>query len=173
MTTNTESKNHAGPKMHAESDGEYADRVDAAELAHNARPTIYLRGEGGAVFAQDLPLHSGIAERLAAGKLVRVNEDGTTFSGVTDDVTITDGARVTDAKREIPGIVEDDDPDPEVADRQRAERERAAAAAKAQIMTRPNDSAAKPDWEAYARSKGATDAQVSSSTKPELIARYG
>lgn len=35
-------------------------------------PHIFVRGEGGAIFKMDLPLHETIEERLAKGYLVRV-----------------------------------------------------------------------------------------------------
>lgn len=38
--------------------------------------TIHLRGEGGGVFAFDLPLPEAIADRVAKGQMHRVNEDG-------------------------------------------------------------------------------------------------
>ncbi|MDQ0829535.1 hypothetical protein QF032_001379 [Streptomyces achromogenes] len=38
--------------------------------------TIYVRGEGGAVIAMDLPLPEGIQERLDRGAIQRVNADG-------------------------------------------------------------------------------------------------
>lgn len=37
---------------------------------------IHVRGEGGARFTLDLPLHEAIADQLAKGTLVRTNEDG-------------------------------------------------------------------------------------------------
>ncbi len=43
--------------------------------------TIHVRGEGGAIFAMDLPLPEPIAERLAKGQLKRVNPDGTPYTG--------------------------------------------------------------------------------------------
>ncbi|WP_046507100.1 hypothetical protein [Streptomyces odonnellii] len=43
--------------------------------------TIYVRGEGGMVFAMDLPLPESIAERLERGQLVRVNADGSPYYG--------------------------------------------------------------------------------------------
>ena len=42
--------------------------------------TIHVRGEGGSVIAMDLPLPEGIAQRYAAGLLVRVNPDGSDWS---------------------------------------------------------------------------------------------
>ena len=43
--------------------------------------TIYVRGEGGAVIAMDLPLPEGIAERYERGLLRRVNPDGSPYQG--------------------------------------------------------------------------------------------
>jgi hypothetical protein len=43
--------------------------------------TIYVRGEGGGIFAMDLPLPEAIAERLAKGQIKRVNRDGSPYSG--------------------------------------------------------------------------------------------
>ncbi|MGP3686527.1 hypothetical protein ACTVZO_17775 [Streptomyces sp. IBSNAI002] len=41
--------------------------------------TIYVRGEGGAVIAMDLPLPESIAERYERGQLVRVHSDGSPY----------------------------------------------------------------------------------------------
>lgn len=41
--------------------------------------TIHLRGEGGGVFAFDLPLPDGVQCRVDRDELVRVNADGTTW----------------------------------------------------------------------------------------------
>ncbi|MFI6334136.1 hypothetical protein [Streptomyces sp. NPDC050535] len=41
--------------------------------------TIHVRGEGGAIFAMDLPLPEGIAERYERGLLVRVHSDGSLY----------------------------------------------------------------------------------------------
>ncbi|MFC8124660.1 hypothetical protein [Streptomyces sp. NPDC057302] len=38
--------------------------------------TIYVRGEGGAILAMDLPLPEGIEQRVEAGLIRRVNADG-------------------------------------------------------------------------------------------------
>jgi hypothetical protein len=43
--------------------------------------TIYVRGEGGSIFRLALPLHESIADRLAKGYLVQVNEDGSPYTG--------------------------------------------------------------------------------------------
>jgi hypothetical protein len=41
--------------------------------------TIYVRGEGGAIFAMDLPLPESIQERLDRGAIQRVNADGSPY----------------------------------------------------------------------------------------------
>lgn len=41
--------------------------------------TIYVRGEGGAVIAMDLPLPDGIAQRYERGLIKRVNADGSPY----------------------------------------------------------------------------------------------
>ncbi|MGW2044643.1 hypothetical protein ACWCPF_05600 [Streptomyces sp. NPDC001858] len=43
--------------------------------------TIYVRGEGGGIFAMDLPLPEGIQERLDRGAIQRVNTDGSPYYG--------------------------------------------------------------------------------------------
>lgn len=42
--------------------------------------TIYVRGEGGGIFAMDLPLPEAIADRLTKGLIRRVNEDGSPYT---------------------------------------------------------------------------------------------
>ena len=41
--------------------------------------TIYVRGEGGAIIAMDLPLPEHIQERFDRGQLVRVHSDGSPY----------------------------------------------------------------------------------------------
>jgi hypothetical protein len=45
----------------------------------------FIRGEGGSVFKLDLPLHEAIEQRLHKGYLVRVNKDGTDWTGDTPE----------------------------------------------------------------------------------------
>ena len=40
------------------------------------REHIFVRGEGGFIFKMDLPVSEPIAERMAQGRIVRVNADG-------------------------------------------------------------------------------------------------
>lgn len=42
--------------------------------------TVWLRGEGGAVFRMALPLHPDYAKQLQKGLLKQVNEDGTPYT---------------------------------------------------------------------------------------------
>ncbi|MDX3235657.1 hypothetical protein PV392_08150 [Streptomyces sp. ME03-5709C] len=44
--------------------------------------TIHVRGEGGAIFAMDLPLSEGIQQRLEQGLIQRVNPDGSPFQAI-------------------------------------------------------------------------------------------
>lgn len=42
---------------------------------------IHVRGEGGAVWEMTVPLHPVLQKRYDAGELVRVNRDGSAWSG--------------------------------------------------------------------------------------------
>lgn len=46
--------------------------------------TVHILGEGGTIFELGLPLHEAIAERLASGRIRRVNPDGSPFDGPAD-----------------------------------------------------------------------------------------
>ncbi|PWG08773.1 hypothetical protein DF268_35990 [Streptomyces sp. V2] len=66
--------------------------------------TIYVRGEGGAVIAMDLPLPEGIAERYERGQLVRVHSDGSPYYGApTPRPTATQGSSLTQGRVPRPG----------------------------------------------------------------------
>ncbi|MFE4991421.1 hypothetical protein ACFRH4_08725 [Streptomyces mirabilis] len=41
--------------------------------------SIFVKGEGGAVFKMDLPLGEGLAQRFEKGELTHVNEDGSDY----------------------------------------------------------------------------------------------
>lgn len=47
--------------------------------------TIFVRGEGGAVFQMDLPLSEPIQQRFNAGHIVRVNPDGSPWEEPASD----------------------------------------------------------------------------------------
>ena len=48
-----------------------------------------------------------------------------------------------------------------------------ASAEDAEVSGPPAKAAPKADWEAYARSQGATDADLEGQTKEDLVANYG
>ncbi|MFJ6615451.1 hypothetical protein ACIQPT_34825 [Streptomyces sp. NPDC091289] len=72
--------------------------------------TIHVRGEGGMVFAMDLPLPEGIAERYERGLLVRVNEDGSPYAGAPAGAqeesgsTSSDGSDLAAGRTPRPGV---------------------------------------------------------------------
>lgn len=69
--------------------------------------TIYVRGEGGAVFAMDLPLPEAIAERYERGLLQRVHPDGSPFAPVPAARTEPDGddgSDLTAGRSPRPGV---------------------------------------------------------------------
>lgn len=112
-------------------------------------PEVWLiRCEGGSIEPMELPLGEGMASRLASGALVRVNEDGSLWSG--DPAPTVDTVAAQNAAKEL------------------------AAAAKLTPLERPVDSAKKPLWVAYAASTGAiTEGAAQDLTKDELIRRFG
>lgn len=65
--------------------------------------TIYVRGEGGAIFAMDLPLPEAIAERLAKGQIKRVNRDGSPYSGADLARAAEQGSALTEGLVPRPG----------------------------------------------------------------------
>lgn len=67
--------------------------------------TIHVRGEGGAIFAMDLPLPEGIAERYERGLLVRVHPDGTPYHAEPAAPSEEDGGSdLTAGKSPRPGV---------------------------------------------------------------------
>lgn len=111
--------------------------------------TWFIRGEGGDVIPMSLPLGEGIAGRLASGALVRVNPDGSPYTG-----EVQASAPASLAERNA------------VAERETNARDLPP-------VERPDLSARKPVWVAYAVSQGMTQAAAQDLTKDELIARYG
>lgn len=64
--------------------------------------TIHVRGEGGAIFAMDLPLPEPIAERFERGQLVRVNADGSPYNGLPT-LAAAQGSALTEGLVPRPG----------------------------------------------------------------------
>jgi len=145
-------KSFAGTQTKAETDEEYAERVDAANLAHTERESGFFRGAGGGVHEFDLPLSEEFQNQVAAGRLVRVNADGSTFvTQVTEGSEVTTGSTVTPSTEDDEiMILAGGKPD------------------------RPSDNAALPTWKTYAvQAKGGDPVKVEGMTKPELIKAYG
>lgn len=92
--------------------------------------TVYIKGEGGAVFAWDKPLPGHIQARIDKGAIKLVNEDGTPHVEQRDD-----GSDLTNG-----------------------------------VPARPNQSASKAEWVAYAVNALGMEADAAdSATKQDLI----
>lgn len=108
--------------------------------------TIYVRGEGGAVIAMDLPLPEGIAERYERGQLRRVNPDGSPYQGSPTPLAPA-------AAPATPGGTDSEPP-----------------AAPAAAGDRPAVNAPKADWIAYVVRAGRLSAEDAANyTKADLI----
>lgn len=126
--------------------------------AAQTRPSVHVRGEGGALIGFYLPLPPGIEDRLLSGSLVRVNPDGSRWTGDADE-----------------------DPAPLVGDTlaaQRAAQERERATQNNELretaVEQPAKSAKKAEWVDYAVSTGTiTEAAAKELTHAELVARFG
>jgi hypothetical protein len=143
--------------------------------------TIYVRGEGGAILAMDLPLPEGIAERYERGLLPRVNADGSPYTGgqasaLTDGRTPRPGA--TARKSEwVAWAVAVHGMDPAAADaltlaelkdlpEQPAEQEQGVAPP----PDRPAEDADKAEWQAYVVKRGLLSADDAANyTRDDLI----
>ncbi|THA31789.1 hypothetical protein E6R18_15775 [Streptomyces sp. A1277] len=110
--------------------------------------TIHVRGEGGAIFAMDLPLPEGIADRYERGLLVRVNADGSPYAGAP-------ASAPPPAPSQDPGTPPaDPDPEPGPVD----------------TAGRPAINAPKSEWIGYVVSKGLLSADDAANyTKADLI----
>lgn len=109
--------------------------------------TVWMRGEGGSVIAMDLPLPEGIQQRVDAGLIVRVNPDGSPWSG--EDPVVPD-----------PDVVDPEDAD-ELA------RDDVGPA-------RPERANPKARWVEYAQLvSDLTREEAEALTKAELITRFG
>lgn len=117
--------------------------------------TIYVRGEGGAILAMDLPLPEGIAERYAAGLLVRVHSDGSPYT--------PPAARTPAPQDPGPGGA---DPDPEPS----PPGDTPAPVTEAPRANRPGINAPKSEWIAYVVAAGLHSAEDAANyTKADLI----
>jgi hypothetical protein len=90
---------------------------------------IWLKGEGGSVRRYAEPLHKTIAERVAAGTVTRVNEDGTPYVEGAEPVKLTAKEKLQAAARELG--VDDSGTVPEITER--VEKRRALLAQAAEL----------------------------------------
>ncbi|MFJ4863403.1 hypothetical protein [Streptomyces sp. NPDC088748] len=119
--------------------------------------TIYVRGEGGAIIAMDLPLPEAIAERYESGLLVRVHSDGSPYTPAAARTPAPPdpgpGGTGKDPEPAPPGDGTDPAPEPEAP--------RAA---------RPGVNAPKSEWIAYVVASGLHSAEDAANyTKADLI----
>lgn len=107
--------------------------------------TIHVRGEGGSVIAMDLPLPENIAERYAAGALVRVHPDGSPWTADTPAAAAPAQPVEPDAPASPPGSLD-----------------------------RPARSDSKADWVAYAAAvSDKSRDELDDMNKAALIAEFG
>jgi hypothetical protein len=95
---------------------------------------------------------SGAQRMFLAGAVLPAGLDGDHVKQLLDQGMVEEG--------QVVGIVEDDAFDEELENED------------VEVET-PAKSASKGDWEAFARSQGATDADLDGLTKDDLIAAYG
>lgn len=150
--------------------------------------TIYLRGEGGGIFAMDLPLPEGIADRFERGLLVRVHPDGTPHHEASQAASPSPGGsaltvgripRPTATARKTDWVawavavhsMEPADADALTLTQLKDLPEQPATeGTRAQADGRPDESADKADWTAYVVARGLLSAEDAANyTKDDLI----
>lgn len=151
--------------------------------------TIYVRGEGGAVIAMDLPLPEAIAERYERGHLVRVHSDGSPYYAAGAPAAAapaTQGSALTSGTVPRPGArAGKDDWVLWAAAVHGLDVEAAEAMTKAQLQElpeqpnppappggdgRPSEDAEKSEWIAYVVRSGKLSAEDAANyTKDDLI----
>ncbi|MDX2566082.1 hypothetical protein PV413_19605 [Streptomyces scabiei] len=155
--------------------------------------TIYVRGEGGAIIAMDLPLPEPIQERFDRGQLVRVHSDGSPYypaadkapgpaaapasepgSALTEGLVPRPGARAgkTDWVLWAMAVHAIPEADAEAMTKNQLQDlpEQPAPLAPAGGDGRPREDAEKSEWIAYVVSKGLLSAEDAANyTKADLI----
>jgi hypothetical protein len=143
---------------------------------------VHIRGAGGHIWPMALPLHEAIADQVAKGESVRVNEDGSPWEPSEDDPELVleserdrlerehlAGLEYAQLKRERPDedplVLRDeaaeihDDPIPEDAP---------------QVDDKPKVAQPKADWVAYAGSvSDLSRLEAEAMTKAQLVERFG
>jgi len=141
--------------------------------------TCFIQGEGGTVFEMDLPLPSDIANRVRAGQIQRVNEDGSAWESSDDDERFPPETEVDRVQREREAALEyarlkleKPDADPiELRDEAAAEAGDEIPDA-AQRDGKPARSESKDAWVDYAVESGLSRDEADSMSKAELVKRF-
>jgi hypothetical protein len=123
----------------------------------------HFRGAGGTVWEMDLPLRELYGQQLAKGELVRVNADGSPWTGGTTPVQGGEEVAVDPRDLEIARL------------RAALEEMQAPVVPVDDQPKRPADNALKPEWVAYALKVDSklTEADAEAMTKADLIELYG
>ncbi|MEU6295013.1 hypothetical protein [Streptomyces erythrochromogenes] len=117
--------------------------------------TIYVRGEGGAIIAMDLPLPEGIAERYERGQLARVHSDGSPYTPAAPR-----------PQTPSPPVPDDADGDPTAG----GTGPDPAAVPDSHRGARPGINAPKAEWIAFVVASGLHSAEEAANyTKADLI----
>lgn len=137
-----------------------------------AEPEVwYLRGEGGAVNAMTPPFGEGIAARLRAGALLRVNADGSPYAKPVEPEAV-----VVDDGNQAVAVVVDGNTSEAAATlaEQRAQKELAELATTLAPLPVPDRNARKSEWVKHAASTGRiTESAADDLSRAELIERFG
>lgn len=142
------------------------------------KETGFFRGTGGAIWEMDLPLSPLMGEQLAKQDLVRVNEDGSTYTGpptpVAGGMVLAVDPKDVEIERLKARLAE-------LEAERAAEAEAAAEFEQRRVpddlstldIRRPAQSAPKKDWVGYAVAQGMGVAEADGMTKEQLVERFG
>jgi hypothetical protein len=126
---------------------------------------VHVRGEGGAIQTLDLAafLHSGLRKRLDRGDLVRVNPDGSTWTGTEPEPEPAppEDTSIGDETGQEPGTGDGDDVDPGETDGESGPPDAPPLPAK---------SASRAVWAEFAISQGMERAKAADMSRGQLIA---
>jgi hypothetical protein len=129
---------------------------------------VFVLCDNGMVMVHDLPLPSGVADRVAKGQLRLVNEDGSPIvdqqaeaeAPVDEETQADEGAGAEGGSTDDPPALDVPVGDEAPVD---AEGEESPA------VERPAVAALKAEWVAYAVAQGMTEADADAMTKADLI----
>lgn len=110
------------------------------------KETVFVLCDNGAVMPHDLPLPTGIADRVARGQLRLVNEDGSAIQGDASTVRAPDSTPADDH-----GVMD----------------------LGTGTIRRPGVNAPKNEWVAWAVAQGLTVNEADGMTKAELFDLFG